>query len=66
MEELLDSSLLVIGFIVELHHLLQQSVETRAKLSTSSPGLKVRFSHSLRSARNDGVPGLLGSPLLGK
>ena len=43
-EELFDSSLLAVGVIDEVHHLLQQSVET------SSPGLKARFSHSLQSA----------------
>jgi hypothetical protein len=31
-EELLDGSLLVVGIIAELHHLLHQSVETESKV----------------------------------
>jgi hypothetical protein len=49
-EELLDGSLLVVGVIAELHHLLLQSIETESKVINVAPGLKARFSHSLRSA----------------
>jgi hypothetical protein len=79
-EELLDGSLLIVGVVTELHHLLQQSVETESKVinvltwleGQVLPLLAKCLQRGLAGAvaadacHSDGVPGLLGSPLLGK
>jgi hypothetical protein len=79
-EELLDGSLLAVGVVVELHHLLLQSVETESKViniltwleGQVLPLLVKCLQRGLTGAvasdacRSDGVSGLLGSPLLGK
>jgi hypothetical protein len=79
-EELLNGSLLVVGVIAELHHLLLQSVETKSKViniltrleGQVLPLLAKCLQRGLAGAvttdacRSDGVPGLLSSPLLGK
>jgi hypothetical protein len=79
-EELLYGSLLAVGVIAELHHLLLQSVETESKVinvltwleGQVLPLLAKCLQRGLASAgaadscRNDDVPGLLGSPLLRK
>uniref|UniRef100_I1QNM9 DUF4220 domain-containing protein n=1 Tax=Oryza glaberrima TaxID=4538 RepID=I1QNM9_ORYGL len=79
-EELLDGSLLVVGVVAVLHHLLQKSVETEGKVINILtwleghvlPLLAECLQCGLASAvatdacRSDGVLGLLGSPLLGK
>nr|XP_015626263.1 uncharacterized protein LOC107280154 [Oryza sativa Japonica Group] len=79
-EELLDSSLLVVGVVVALHHLLQKIVETEGKViniltwleGQVLPLLAECLQRGLAGAvaadacRSDSVPGLLGSPLLGK
>jgi hypothetical protein len=79
-EELLDGSLLTIGVIAELQHLLLQSVETESKViniltwleGQVLPLLAKCLQRGLAGAvaadacRSDGVPDLLDSPLLGK
>jgi hypothetical protein len=79
-EELLDGSLLVVGVVAELHHLLQQSVETESKVINvltwleghTLPLLVKCLQCGLAGAgaadvcHNNGVPGLIASPLLGK
>jgi hypothetical protein len=79
-EELLDGSLLVIGTVAELNHLLQQSVETESKVINVIIWLECQVLPLLAKClecglvgavvvnmcRSDGVPGLLCSPLLGK
>jgi hypothetical protein len=79
-EELLDGSFPVVGVIAELHHLLQQSVETESKVinvltwleGQTLPLLVKCLQCGLAGAgatdvcHNDGVPGLIVSPLLGK
>jgi hypothetical protein len=79
-EGLLDSSLLVVGVIIELHHLLLQSVKTGSKViniltwleGQVLPLLAKCLQRGLAGAvdadacRSDGVPSLLGSPLLRK
>jgi hypothetical protein len=65
-EELLDGSLLVIGVIAKLHHLLLQSVETKSKVINVLTWHEGHVLPLLTKCRSDGVPGLLGSPLLGK
>jgi hypothetical protein len=79
-EELLDGSLLTVGVVAELHHLLLQSVETESKVinvltwleGQVLPLLAKCLQRGLAGAvaantcRSDGVPDLLGSPLLGK
>jgi hypothetical protein len=78
-EELLDGSLLIVGVVAIRHQLLQQSVETEGKViniltwleGQVLPLLAKCLQCGLASAvasdacRSDGVPGLLGSPLLG-
>jgi hypothetical protein len=80
MKELLDGSLLVVGVIAELHHLLQHSVETESKVinvltwleGQILPLLVKCLQRGLASVvaadayRGDGVSGLLGSPLFRK
>jgi hypothetical protein len=80
LEELLDGSLLVIGVIAELHHLLLQSVKTESKViniltwfeGQVLPLLAKCLQRGLASVvaadacHNDGVPSLLSSPLLRK
>jgi hypothetical protein len=75
-----DGSLLVVGVITKLHHLLLQSVETESKVINVLTWLKDQvlpllvkcLQRGLTDAvatdacGSDGVPGLLGSPLLGK
>src|SRR3954471_1859035 len=77
---LLDSSLLVVGVIAELHHLLQESIETESKVihvltwleGQVLPLLAKSLQGGLAGAVaayagcSDGVPSLLGSPLVGK
>jgi hypothetical protein len=77
-EELLDDSLLTVGVIAELHHLLLQSVKTESKVinvltwleGQVLPLLAKCLQCGLASAvaadmcRSDDVPSLLGSPLL--
>jgi hypothetical protein len=79
-EELLDGSLLVVGTIAELNHLLQQSVETESKVINVLIWLEGQVlpllakclecglvgAVAVNMCHSDGVPGLLGSPLLGK
>jgi hypothetical protein len=79
-EELLDGSLLAVGVVAKLYHLLLQSVETESKVinvltwleGQVLPLLAKCLQRGLAGAgaadvcRSDGVPGLLGSPLLGK
>jgi hypothetical protein len=65
-EELLNESLLVVGVIVELHHLLQQSIETESKVINVLTWLEGQVLPLLVKCRSDGVSGLLGNPLLGK
>jgi hypothetical protein len=80
LEELLDDSLLTVGVITELHHLLLQTVEMESKviniltwLEGQVLSLLTKFQqHGLASTvtadvcRSVGVPGLIGSPLLEK
>jgi hypothetical protein len=80
MEELLNGSLLVVGVVAELHHLLQQSVETESKVINVLTWLEGQVLSLLAKCLqrglagavaadaccNDAVPGLLSSPLLGK
>jgi hypothetical protein len=80
LEELLDGSLLAIGVITELHHLLLQSVETESKVINVLTCLEghVLPLHAkclqcglageivVDACRSDSVPSLLGSLLLGK
>jgi hypothetical protein len=49
-EELLDSSLFIVGVVTELHHLLQQSVEVESKVINNLTWLEGQVFHSLRSA----------------
>src|SRR3954471_10574455 len=77
---LLDSSLLVVGVIAELHHLLQESIETESKvinvltwlegqvLPLLAKGLQSGLASAVAAYAgcSDGVPSLLGSPLVGK
>jgi hypothetical protein len=79
-KELLDDSLLTVGVIAELHHLLLQSVETEGKVinvltwleGQVLPHLAMCLQRGLAGAiaadacRSDGVSGLLGSPLFRK
>jgi hypothetical protein len=79
-EELLDGSLLAVGVIAELHHLLLQRVEAENKVinvltwfeGQVLPLLMKCLQHGLAGvvAANvchiNGVPCLLSSPLLGK
>jgi hypothetical protein len=79
-EELLDGSLLSVGVIAELHHLLLQSVETENKVINILTWLEGQvlplpvkcLQRGLTDAvaadacRSDGILGLLGSLLLGK
>jgi hypothetical protein len=79
-EELHDGSLLIVGVVAELHHLLQQSVETESKVInvlTWLEGLVLALlikclqcglmgAVAADACRSYGDPGLLGSPLLGK
>jgi hypothetical protein len=79
-EELLDGSLLVVGVVSKLHHLLQQSVETESKvinvltclegqvLPLLAKCLQCGFAGAVATdaCRSDGVPGLLASLLLEK
>jgi hypothetical protein len=79
-EELLDGSLLTVGVITELHHLLLQSVEMESKVINVFTWLEGQvlplFAKCLQrglagavaadACRSDGVLGLLGSPLLRK
>ena len=72
-EELLDGSLLVVGVVAELHHLLQQSVETEGEVINILTWLEsqvlpllakcLQRSHvgavTADACRRDGVPGLL-------
>jgi hypothetical protein len=78
--QLLDGSLLVIGVITELRHLLQQSVETESKvinvltwlvgqvlpLLTKCLQCGLAGAVAADACRSDGVPDLLGSLLPGK
>jgi hypothetical protein len=80
LKELLDDSLLAVGVVAELHHLLLQSVETESKVinvltwleGQVLPLLTKCLQRGLAGAvaanvcHSDDVPGLLGSPLLGK
>jgi hypothetical protein len=77
-KELLNSSLLVVGVVAVLHHLLQQSVEAESKVINVLTWLDGQILPLLvkclqcglagavatDACRNDGVPSLLGSPLL--
>jgi hypothetical protein len=79
-EELLDGSLLIVGVITELHHLLLQSVETESKVINVLTCLECQVlplltkclqrclagAITIDACRNDGVSGLFGSPLLEK
>jgi hypothetical protein len=79
-EELQDSSLLAVGVVAELHHLLLQSVETESKVINVLTWLEGQVLSLLtkclqrglagavaaNACRSDGVPGFLGSPLLEK
>jgi hypothetical protein len=79
-EELLDGSLLAIGVVVELHHLLLQSVKTESKvinvltwlegqvLPLLAKCLQCDFAGAVAAdaCHSDDVPSLLGSPLLRK
>jgi hypothetical protein len=79
-EELLDGSLLAIGVVAKLHHLLLQSVETESIVINVLtwlgghvlPLLAKCLQRGLVGAgaadecQSNGIPGLLGSPLLGK
>jgi hypothetical protein len=79
-EELLNGSLLIVGVVTKLHHLLQQSVETESKVinvltwleGQDLPLLTKCLQRGLASevavdaCHSDGVPDLLGSPLLEK
>jgi hypothetical protein len=80
MKELLDGSLLIVGVIAELHHLLQQSVETESKVINVLTWLEGQVlpllakclrcglagAVAIDACRGDGVPGLLGSLLFEK
>jgi hypothetical protein len=73
-------ALLVVGVVAELHHLLQQSVETESKIINVLTWLEGQVLPLLEkclqcglagtiaadACRSDDVPGLLGSPLLEK
>jgi hypothetical protein len=77
-KELLNSSLLIVGVVAVLHHLLQQSVEVESKVinvltlleGQILPLLEKCLQCGLAGAVTtdacciDGVPSLLGSPLL--
>jgi hypothetical protein len=79
-KELLDGTLLAVGVVVELHHLLLQTVKMESKVINGLtwlegevlPLLAKCLQRSLVDAvavdacHNDGVPDLLGSPLLRK
>jgi hypothetical protein len=79
-EELQDGSLLAVGVVAELHHLLLQSVETESKVINVLTWLEGQvlslltkcLQHGLagvvaaNACRSDGVPGFLDSPLLEK
>jgi hypothetical protein len=79
-EELLDGSLLAVGVVAKLHHLLLQSVKTESKVINVLTWLEGQvlpliakcLQRSLAGAvaadacRSDGIPSLLGSPLLRK
>jgi hypothetical protein len=79
-EELLDGSLLVVGVVVELHHLLLQSVKTESKVINVLTCLEDQVLSLLAkcmqrgladvvaadACHSDGVPSLLDSPLLRK
>jgi hypothetical protein len=74
------SSLLVVGVIAKLHHLLQQSVETESKeinviiwlegqvfpLLAKCMQCGLAGAVAVDACRSDDIPSLLGSPLLGK
>jgi hypothetical protein len=76
----LDGSLLVVGVVAILHHLLQKSVETEGKVINILTWLEGQVLPLLAeclqcglagaiaadACRSDSVPGLLGSPLLRK
>jgi hypothetical protein len=78
--EELDGSLLVVGVVAELHHLLLQSVKTESKVinvltwpeGQVLPLLAKCLQRGLEGAvaadacHSDGIPNLLGSPLLRK
>ena len=78
--KLFDSSLHAVGVIAELHHLLQQSVETESKVINVLTCLEGQVLPLLAkclqcglagavaadACRSDGIPSLLGSPLVGK
>jgi hypothetical protein len=80
LEELLDGSLLAIGVIAELHHLLLQSVKMESKVINVLTWLEGQVlpllakcrqrglagAVAVDACRSDGVPSLLGSPLLRK
>ena len=79
-EELLDSSLLVVGVVAKLHHFLQRSVETESKIINVLAWLEGQVLPLLAellqcglagaiaadACCSNGVPSLLGSPLAGK
>jgi hypothetical protein len=79
-EALLDNSLLAVGVVTELHHPLLQSVKTESKVINVLTWLEGQvlqlFAKCLQrgfagavvadACRSDGVPSLLGSPLLRK
>jgi hypothetical protein len=80
LEELFDGSLLVVGVVTELHHLLLQSVKTESKVINVLTWLEGQVLPLLAkclqrglvsvvtvdACRSDGIPSLLGSPLLRK
>jgi hypothetical protein len=79
-EELLDGSLLVVGVVVELHHLLLQSIKTESKVINVLTWLEGQVLSLLAkcmqrglagavaadACRGDGISSLFGSPLLRK
>jgi hypothetical protein len=79
-KELLDGSLLIIGVVTKLHHLLLQSVKTESKVINVLTWLEGQVLPLLAkclqrglagvvaadACHSDGVPSLLGSPLLRK